>query len=103
MTSTTYYYAKDESGDELTIEEPGELCDFCGKLSTITKKGSLVKVTAVDPISEEFGQDSEDFHAHKECLLEAIGEYEHIIKQWKEDLNLFIEEEQSVGEVKKIL
>ena len=53
MTTTSYYYKLDEDGDEVTVREPGELCDFCGELDTITKKGSLVKVTAIDPISEE--------------------------------------------------
>jgi hypothetical protein len=86
MTSVNYYYIVDERGQEHTVDAPGELCDFCGKLSTISKEGTLIKVSMPSPILEEYGK-SGDLHAHKECLQEAIKEYEEMIRVWRKDLS----------------
>lgn len=85
MATTSYYYIIDDDGAEHTVSEPGELCDFCGDLATISKKGSLIKVSSPDPLQEEYGH-SGDLHAHEECLRAAIKVYETLLNVWKADL-----------------
>jgi len=90
MTTTTYYYDVDENGDEIAIDMPGELCDFCGKLDTICERGSLVEISTASPLMEEYGH-SEDLHAHPECLEQAIQKYEEMLESWKESLKTYYE------------
>ena len=85
MTTTSYYYTVDEQGVEHTIDEPGELCNFCGDLSTISKKGTLLAVSMPSPLLEEYGHSS-DLHAHKQCLMDAIREYDKLVSVWKKNL-----------------
>lgn len=85
MTSTKYYYEENDAGERVTVEEPGELCDFCGKLATICKKGALIVVSETSPILEEYGK-SGDLHAHEECLRSSINKYKSMLKAWEKDL-----------------
>jgi hypothetical protein len=54
---TDYYYVSNPGGDfNTTVDEPGELCDYCSKLSTMCKRGSLIPMPET-PVDSEFGKE----------------------------------------------
>lgn len=80
MSNTSYYY--DPPGSENVIEEPGELCNYCSKLATITRKGTLIKMPTT-PLDKEYGYEGEQMHAHPQCALEMFRTYDLITKEMR--------------------
>lgn len=83
MSRTTYYYEPINSLN--IIEEPGEVCDYCGDLGSISKANTLIPMPFTE-MDAEYGSSAGNVHAHVSCALKAFEEWKQNLASLREEL-----------------